>query len=136
MKLNLIRDIDNGKSTLGRLYLVGQEDEFLCYTLENHWEENTPRVSCIPEGCYGMGTKEYGRYWDKYQLPIPILHDVPGRSQILIHPGNYPKDTLGCILVGSEKDENAVYHSRKTWKKFNSLFQLVTEIEIKYNEAD
>ena len=83
-----------------------------------------------------MGTKEYGRYWDKYQLPIPILHDVPGRSQILIHPGNYPKDTLGCILVGSEKDENAVYHSRKTWKKFNSLFQLVTEIEIKYNEAD
>ncbi len=129
MKLTLIRDEDNGESTLGRLFAEG---EFLCFTLENTWKDNEPRVSCVPKGTYGLGTKKYGKYWDKYQpLVIPILHDVPNRSQILIHPGNFPKDTLGCILVGNAKGENAVYDSRNTWKKYHDIITACTEIEIK-----
>ena len=127
MTLKLIRDDDNGERTLGRLYC---EDEFLCYTLENTWADNTPRVSCIPTGVYPLTTKKYGRYWDKYKMPIPILKKTSPREQILIHPGNYAKDTLGCILVGDTKVENAVLNSRNTWKKFHSIITSCDTIKI------
>ena len=39
------------------------------------------------------------RYSTKYKNHFHVL-DVPNRSYILIHHGNYHKHTLGCILVG------------------------------------
>ena len=127
IKLKLIRDHDSGESTIGRLYA---NEEFICFTLEDPWKENQRRISCIPPGCYKLETKTYGRYHDKYGVPIPILRDVPNRSEILIHPGNYSRDTQGCILVGDGKADNAVWNSVKTWKKLLPIFQTATEIEI------
>lgn len=131
MKLILIRDILGEDFTLGQFFIG---DKFLSYTLENAWLNNEPRISCIPEGTYELSTKEYGRYWDKYQVEIPILFDVPERSQILIHPGNYPKDTLGCILPGDSRDEDkgAVWNSRNTWHAILPDIYKCNEIEIKY----
>ena len=127
MKLKLVRDKDNGECTLGRLYAEGQ---FIAYTLENTWADNEPRVSCVPKGTYGLKTKTYGRYWKKYKIPIPILQEVPDRSEILIHPGNYAKDTLGCILVGDSKGDNAVWNSRATWHKIHPILAEANEITI------
>ena len=133
MKLTLIRDTETEESITGRLYADGT---FLCYTLENDWKDNEPRVSCVPEGTYGLDMKDYGRYWERYQpLEIPILQDVPNRSQILISPGNYPKDTLGCILVGETRGKDFVGNSRNTWKKIHKYFVESNEIEIK-NETN
>lgn len=116
MSLRLVRDEDNGKGTLGKLYY---NDEFLCFTLENTWKDNEPRVSCIPPGEYPLETKTYGKYYQIEKVPIPILRDVPNRSEILIHWGNYPEDTLGCILVGDNKDNKrpAVWNSKNTWRR-------------------
>lgn len=127
MKLKLIRDEDNGISTIGRLYAEG---EFLCYTLENPFVDNARAVSCVPTGCYGMETKRYGRFWDRWRVPIPILTGTEPRKEILIHIGNYSKDTEGCILVGDSKGINAVWNSKKTWFKHLSLLQTATEIVI------
>lgn len=127
MKLKLIRDSDNGVCTLGRLYAEG---EFIAWTLENTWVDNERAVSCIPLGCYRMETKQYGRFWERYKLPIPILLDTEPRAEILIHPGNYAKDTLGCILVGDSKGENAVWNSQRTWRFILPTLQSATEITI------
>ena len=127
MRLILKRDEDNGECTLGRLYCEG---EWLCYTLENTWKNNERRVSCIPEGTYPLTTKEYGRFYDKYQMPIPILEDTEPRSEILLHPGNFAKDTLGCILVGSTQVKNAVYDSVVTWKKWHGVITQCDSITI------
>ena len=127
MRLKLIRDAEDSKSTPGRLYA---ENEFIAYTLEDPWLTNKNNVSCIPKGLYSLYTKTYGRYYDKYATPIPILKDVPGRSEILIHPGNYSSDTEGCILVGDSRGENAVWNSVKTWKKILPILQTAHCIEI------
>ena len=41
------------------------------------------------------------RPWSKvWSARLPRLEGVPGRAGILIHPGNRPSDSSGCLLVG------------------------------------
>lgn len=42
----------------------------------------------------------------------PELHGVPGRTSIRWHIDNYPKDVLGCCVVGTAVEENCVAHSK------------------------
>lgn len=95
------------EQTTGRLYVFDDNNgvAFDCDTLELKWNDNARRISCIPEGsytCVHHFSPTFGEcFWIK---------DVPHRSEVLIHTGNYagsqnPKtlrpDTLGCILVGN-----------------------------------
>lgn len=90
----------NPSETLGSLFLFnGHERTFDCKTIELPWLNNQKNCSCIPEGIYEVIKYES----DKHGKCFKILH-VPGRTDILIHPGNYVagenKDSLGCILPG------------------------------------
>lgn len=74
-------------------------DSLLMHSLELPWLNNERNKSCIPEGTY-LVIKEHGnqnRKYNYFRLP-----QVPGRSGILIHIGNYTKDVKGCIIVGLE----------------------------------
>lgn len=67
----------------------------LCVTLEDPWRFNETSKSCIPAGAYEVSK------WDSQKYPNTfILGNVPFREAILIHSGNYPSDTQGCILPG------------------------------------
>ena len=127
LKLTLIRDIDSGKSTIGRLYCEG---EFLCFTLENTWADNQPRISCIPEGTYDLTTKTYGRFYDRYDHPIVVVKNVPGRSEILFHKGNTSSETAGCILVGMEKGVDVIYKSSLAYNKIYPIISVAKKIII------
>lgn len=78
-------------STLGRLTC----GDFQCFTLELPWINNKRNVSCIPAGTYPA---------IKYKSPrhgtVILLENVPDRSMIEIHSGNYTRQIEGCILVG------------------------------------
>ena len=63
------------------------------------------------------------RYGDRN---VPLLLDVPHFEGILIHSGNTPADTEGCILVGENKVKGQVINSRAT------LFRLLDILD----EAD
>ena len=64
-------------------------------TLEPPWKENGRNVSCIPKGIYRLKKKT-----SKSKGFCFEVLDVPERNGILIHRGNFPKDTQGCILPG------------------------------------
>lgn len=94
--LNINRIQYQEKQTLG--YFVAFDNLSKLYdgrTLELPWRDNQVRVSCIPAGsywCVKHTSPKFGRcFW---------VRDVPGRSEILIHPGNFHTDLLGCIAPG------------------------------------
>ena len=117
--------------TFGKLYIpsVG----FECFTVELPWEDNEPRVSCIPEGVYTLGKRyspvvqrssggEFKEGWE--------VQDVPGRTYIMIHPGNWPHNFKGCIGVGRDymvipdrtgTPRNGVSSSRLTFSKLMAV---------------
>ena len=110
--LLLIRDTFTDKSTLGKLYFDG---EFYGHTLELAWKDNEKRVSCIPKGVYEVKK----RHTDESKYKYEHLHilDVENRELILMHVGNYPKNSKGCILLGNTRALNFVGESRKAFYK-------------------
>lgn len=78
--------------TLGRL-TVGS---FQCFTLELPWLENQRGISCIPRGTYRAVKRNSPKNGAVFEL-----RNVPQRSNIQCHAGNYTRQIEGCILVGS-----------------------------------
>ncbi len=95
------------------------------FTLENPWLDNQRSISCIPEGIYEMKKRESAMVkrtsGDKYTEGWEITN-VEGRTFIMVHPGNYVKNTDGCLLVGSSPDfvdgAPVIWSSRKAFEFF------------------
>ena len=105
--------------SLGEMAIYeGLEEVFVCKTLELEEDENRVRDDCIPRGHYTVKK----RYSEKFKHHFHI-QDVPNRSYILIHSGNYYSQILGSVLVGdSHCDLNKdgykdVTNSKKTLQK-------------------
>ena len=112
------------RSDQGTEGLLVSED-FNCRTLELPWRNNRRQISCIPPGIYDVEIRlsnKYGRiYW---------VREVPNRTYILIHSGNYAGDkskglkshVMGCILLGKKSGrlggQAAVLNSRIAVRNF------------------
>lgn len=97
MKVCLERYKKEEKQTTGKLFIYDDDGNLVLdlFTLELPDLENKRRISCIPEGAYVMKKHHSPKFKQSFWL-----QDVPGRSEILIHAGNYHSQILGCILVG------------------------------------
>ena len=106
----LKRFIKDERVTMGALKIEGVDHDTI-FTLELPWKENKKSQSCVPPGEYKVVPYSSEKYTDVYE----VTH-VNGRSFILIHVGNYLKDTRGYILPGmglGNTDEPMVTLSRK-----------------------
>lgn len=95
-KICLTRIIEGDRQTLGAGALF--EDNIFkmgFVTLELPNLHNKTSISSIPADTYKaiVTTDSRGRV-------VVLLLDVPGRSGIEIHIGNYYTDIAGCILIG------------------------------------
>lgn len=132
MNITVTRRWFTAQSTIGELNITivhpeassptMQVIQFDCFTLEPPKREDKP--CCIPPGTYAVEK----RFSPKHGFHVPGLKDVPGFSDIEIHPGNYPKDTEGCLLVGSSHgaqakalqyntEDDAVFGSKQTFAR-------------------
>ena len=131
MKLQLKRFLFTDKSIIGRLFINGV---FTCYILENPYLNNEKYISCIPIGTYDYVIRDGVKAGSKYKYFHPHIINVPNRSLILIHPGNYPKDTLGCLLPGDSYQKDVVWSSRKAFDRIMDEIQMTSGTIIITNE--
>lgn len=115
--LDLVRHYFDDKYTVGKLYVSG---EYVCDTLEPAKVGSYP---CIPSGDYNVVLAPS----PKFGKLMPRLCNVPGRVGILIHQGNSPKDTHGCILVGYNDLPGGLLNSKRTFTWLMALLASVDE---------
>lgn len=144
MELLLDRHYKGPSYTIGALYIDGVK---FCDTLEDTDRGLTQvmdldeikkikkkGVTAIPTGTYDVVMNVVSpKYSTRQQYKfcngkLPRLLNVPGFEGMLIHIGNYPKDTDGCILVGFNKVKGAVMNSTDT---FNKLYNILSNAEDK-----
>lgn len=135
MELSLIRQVKTDNSTIGSLYIDGV---FECYTLEDKdrgLSSQMPEAlikdmkvkgeTAIPTGTYSIDMDTVSPRFSSSSSyksiggKLPRLVGVKGFDGVLIHIGNYPKDTDGCILVGTTKATDSIGNSKVA---FNALY--------------
>jgi len=114
--ITVLRTSENSKSVTGELLVNGS---FVCHTLELPWQGNISFISSIPSGNYS-GKLRYDKD-DKWRIE---LRDVPNRTGVQLHMGNYPTQIQGCVLVGDEviNFENKVVKSASAYRRLRTLF--------------
>jgi hypothetical protein len=114
--LTIERKLSSENCTMG--YLIA-DDEVLCYTLELPWKDNLNNISCIPAGTYN-GIMRYDKT-DGWRIQ---LENVPNRTGVQIHMGNYTSQIAGCVLVGTDAmvDNCSVLHSTAAYSKLKAAF--------------
>ncbi len=125
MNLKLERFRNDGDCVIGKLYADG---EFVGFTLEPFLNNEI----AVPVGKYRVSLEHSPRHG----FVTPRLHKVPHRSGILIHSGNYPKDSQGCILIGKTEGHSFVGSSRLAfYALMDKLQQQKDEISIEIENA-
>lgn len=122
--VQLHRDIDTGKQTLGRVYVF--EDNkmiFKCKSLELPWKDNQRRISCYPAGEYDCKMTMSA----SFKKMLYLVLNVPDRDGIRWHSANFVRQLRGCTALGDiHKDIDLdgkmdVVHSGATMKKFERI---------------
>ena len=136
-RLEVLRFSENEQQTLSKFIVF---DDYNCelaqgFILELPNKNNQTSISRINEGEYDCVKRNSEKYKDHFHVL-----DVPERSYILIHVGNYHTDTRGCLLPGdSLVDINKdglkdVVNSGNTMKILNRIlpkeFKLIIKNQI------
>ena len=104
--------------TIGKLYIDGV---YFCDTLEDKVRDlnKDGDLDDVGEGkVYGESAIGYGVYKvTMYNSPhfkriLPLINGTKGFAGVLIHAGNKPEDSLGCILVGINSIKGKLTTSR------------------------
>lgn len=118
--------------TLGRLIVFSGLDVVGTFTtLELPFRNNERNKSSILSAFYTVEPRTSAKY-GKHLL----VNGTAPRELILLHVGNYPKDTQGCILVGTgfgdiDKDGRLeVTSSKKAMMQLTELVQEPAELII------
>lgn len=131
MELTLIRTRKTELSTISNLLV---DDKHECFVIEDTDrglkqtmsldEINKIKVhgkTAIPEGRYQIVIA----YSNRFKRNLPRLLEVNGYEGILIHIGNYAKDTEGCLLPGTLPAKDCVLNSKQA---FTALFNKLSSV--------
>ncbi len=124
MDILVDRAVSNHDVTISRVYIDGK---FFCHGLEDEYRaRKVPGETRIPAGCYNLGIRDEGGFHNRYSVLFPDLHrgmveicSVPDFQYVLIHVGNFDRDTAGCLLLGRVDYRSwAVWQSKATYQRF------------------
>ena len=118
-----------GQSTRGTFGVLRVGQVPFALTLEKPWSDNQQNISCIPMGVYRCVRVQSPRFGKTFEVT-----QVPGRTHILFHRGNYLEDTEGCILVAEEfsgtYEKPMIVSSHRGFMEMMKLLQDDSEFEL------
>lgn len=122
LEINRFKEIYDGTLGTFTLYKCFENEEravFKGYSLEPAGPDTTEsgKDRRIPEGEYNVKWLPSPRF--KRTLATLYNEKVPESRRILIHVGNYPKNTEGCILLGRTFNTQGVFESTATVNEFH-----------------
>jgi Steigviridae/Suoliviridae L,D-carboxypeptidase/transpeptidase len=124
--ISIRRKTYTDQSTQGEMYLNGTYE---CFTLEPRKDQSQGKPYCVPAGLYDYGIHSSPRFGRN----VIRIQDISGFDDIEIHPGNFPRDTHGCCLVGRTKESDFVGQSDV---EFDSLLAKIPPVgSIEYVDA-
>lgn len=142
MELTLKRIARRETYTIGRLFIDGK---YFCDTLEDkdrglsqslpisvNKAKKRAGITAIPTGRYRVTLAvQSPKYRNRKQYDfckgyVPRLINVPAYEGVLIHIGNTPSDTEGCILVGRNKKVGMVLESTATFHELYDILKRAT----------
>lgn len=148
MELRIDRKYKGIDYVISNLYVDGKKFGYVLEDTDRRLRQEMQEATIRREKIYGKTAIPYGRY--KITLSVksprfseqkfykevcggylPRLEKVPGFDGVLIHVGNYPKDTEGCLLVGLEKGNDMILKSKSAFKK---LYPLLKEADDRNEE--
>lgn len=114
MRLTLRRNYRSAECTMGELSFTTPAESYLAQTMERPWiptplsRGGRKGESCVPAGVYRLERHSSEAHPDTWALVNPeldVLHyEDPMRPNVralvLIHVGNYCRESRGCILPG------------------------------------
>jgi hypothetical protein len=105
------------------MYINGVWEAF---TLEPRRDQSQGKPFCVPAGMYGYSIYSSPRFGRN----VIAVEAIPGFDDIEVHPGNFPRDTHGCCLVGRTEGSDFVGQSDV---EFDALMGKITPIgQIEY----
>jgi hypothetical protein len=116
MEITVLRDTYTEESVTSEVLLDGTQR---WYGIE---PPNRPqKPCCIPPGTYKLvlGNSVH------FGMLVPIVLEVPNFTGIEIHPGNFPRDTHGCLCIGEQRGPDDVTQSRVAFDQL--MEKLVTD---------
>ena len=113
MYIRLIRNEAKGNAITGRLVIDGR---WFCNTLERKGVE-------IPALCYHVCVTQSPRF----KRLLPIVQNVPQRSEIRIHRGSKPEHSTGCVLVPAEKEKELTNKLLKAQQEHEEIILEVSD---------
>lgn len=135
MIIEIKRNPDEYRATIGSMFIDGVE---IAKTLELPWvDENGDKISDKEKSCINSGVYNCKRINSPHFGEVFEICNVPNRTHVLIHKGNFLKDTKGCIVVGlirGEKDNSpCVYQSTEAFNRFMKHLEGLNEFDLRIN---
>ncbi len=116
--ISIIRVAESVASIYGEVFL---DEELICLSMELPWRGNQNEISSIPAGAYAAILRQEKERDHGFTIE---LQAVPKRTNVQLHVGNVPKDSVGCVLLGNRAvlGKNKIQDSRNAVLKLKEAF--------------
>jgi len=108
--------------------------EVFCVTLEPPDILNEQNISSIPAQQYECRKHMSPRFGNTFEVS-----NVPGRTEVLFHAGNFARNTWGCILLaqhfGKIQSDRVILNSGATFERFMALMKDVNVFHLTIKEV-
>ena len=124
IELTVLRDILTDQSVTSEILLDGTQRWF---GIEPP-NRSGPKPFCVPAGTYKVVLAQSAHF----DMIVPLVLGVPMFTGIEIHPGNFPRDTHGCLCIGEERGDDDVTQSRAAFDELMAVLVGQDDIQITY----